>query len=246
MTYSQRPTEFEQNNYDVTSIFGYVFRRAAVAVPNTNFLNDKEGTNRRKSTDATQRWFASESYRKFVVCHMVERKDIMLCDRIAFWRNTRVSGAGRFRIAHLCVPRQLATTCHVSFLATPDTDHRHKFSLTNLTYLSDNLTNTHKIFGTRSIFTLQSTTAVWRINTYPISHIWERYVLLKVKERERQAESLKEDLSVSSFDGSLRFFLISSWFVWFPGFLYYSSNLVCFFRNEGGRVGRRPRHFSKA
>ena len=34
------------------------------------------------------------------------------------------------KIAHLCVPKQLSSTCHVSFLAAPDTDHKHKFSLT--------------------------------------------------------------------------------------------------------------------
>ena len=36
--------------------------------------------------------------------------------------------------------------CHVSFLAAPDTDHKHKFSLTHLiylSYLSDSLTNTY-------------------------------------------------------------------------------------------------------
>ena len=54
----------------------------------------------------------------------------------------------------LC-PKQLSSTCHVSFFAAPDTVHKHKFSLTHLiylTYLSDSLTNTHKIFGTRSTF----------------------------------------------------------------------------------------------
>ena len=42
--------------------------------------------------------------------------------------NTRGSRAGRLRIAHLCVPKQLSSTCHVSFLAATDTDHKHKFS----------------------------------------------------------------------------------------------------------------------
>ena len=55
------------------------------------------------------------------------------------------------KIAHLSVPKQLSSTCHVSFLAAPDTDHKHKFSLTYLTFLSDNLTNKHKTFGARSI-----------------------------------------------------------------------------------------------
>ena len=43
-------------------------------------------------------------------------------------------------------------------------------SLTLVAYLSDSPTNTHKIFGTRSIFTLRRSTAEWRINTNPISH----------------------------------------------------------------------------
>ena len=67
-------------------------------------------------------------------------------------------------------PKQLSSTCHVSFRTAPDTDHKHKFSLTYFTYLSDCLTNTHKIFGTRSIFTLRCSTEEWRINTNPISH----------------------------------------------------------------------------
>ena len=67
--------------------------------------------------------------------------------------------------------KQLSPTCHVSLLAAPDTDHKHKFFLTCLSYLSDSLTNTLKIFGTRPIFTLRCFTAEWRINTNPISHI---------------------------------------------------------------------------
>ena len=57
--------------------------------------------------------------------------------------NTRGSRAGRLRIAHRCVLKQLSSTCHVSLLAAPDTDHKHKFSLIYLTYLSDDLPNTH-------------------------------------------------------------------------------------------------------
>ena len=55
--------------------------------------------------------------------------------------NTRGSRAGRLRIAHLCVVKQLSSTCRVWFLAAPDTVHNHKFS--------DDLTNTHATFGTR-------------------------------------------------------------------------------------------------
>ena len=51
------------------------------------------------------------------------------------------------------------------FLAVPDTDQKHEFFLTDLTYLSDNLTNTqtHKTFVTRSLFTLRCSTAQRRI-----------------------------------------------------------------------------------
>ena len=43
--------------------------------------------------------------------------------------NTRGS---RLKIASLGVPKNsLSSTCHVSFLAVPDTDHQHKFSLTS-------------------------------------------------------------------------------------------------------------------
>ena len=87
--------------------------------------------------------------------------------------NTRGSRAGRLRIAHLCVLKQLSSTCHVSSHAVCDTDHKHKFSLTYLTYLSDNLTHTFKTFGTLSIFTLRSSTAERRISTNPISRrLW--------------------------------------------------------------------------
>ena len=84
--------------------------------------------------------------------------------------NTRGSRARRLRIAHLCVLKQWSSMCHVSFFASLDTDHKHKFSLTFLTNLSDSLTNTQQFFGRRSILTLGSSTAEWRINTNPISH----------------------------------------------------------------------------
>ena len=72
----------------------------------------------------------------------------------------------------LC-PRTISSTCHVSFFGAPDTDHKHKFSLTHFihfSYLYDNLTNTHKRFGSRSMFTVRSSRAEWRINTNPISY----------------------------------------------------------------------------
>ena len=40
----------------------------------------------------------------------------------------------------------------MSFLAALDTDHKHKFSFTYLTYISDILSLTPKSFGARSIF----------------------------------------------------------------------------------------------
>ena len=68
--------------------------------------------------------------------------------------NTRGSRAGRLRIAHLCVLE--TTVIHVSFLAAPDTDHKHKFSLTHfihLSYLSDDLSFTNKPYDSRPIYT---------------------------------------------------------------------------------------------
>ena len=74
------------------------------------------------------------------------------------------------KIADLCVSKQLSSTCHVSFFAAPDTDLKHKFPITYVTYLSDALSFTPKSFGARSIFTLRRFTAEWRINTKPVSH----------------------------------------------------------------------------
>ena len=91
--------------------------------------------------------------------------------------NTRDSRTGRLRIAHLCVLKQLSSTCHVSFLAAPDTDHKHKFSLTHFihfSYLSDGLTFAHKPCDSRPMETLRCSTAEWRINTHPISHSYSR------------------------------------------------------------------------
>ena len=74
----------------------------------------------------------------------------------------------------------LAKVGHDHFFAALDTDHKHKFSLTYLTYLSDNLSSTHKTFGTRSIFTLRSSTAEWRINTNLISHSLCMYLCVRL------------------------------------------------------------------
>ena len=60
------------------------------------------------------------------------------------------------------------STCHVSFLAAPDTDHKHKFSLIHFihfSYLSDSLTSTNKPYDSQPKNTLRCSTAEWRINT---------------------------------------------------------------------------------
>ena len=52
-------------------------------------------------------------------------------------------------------PKQLSSTCHVSSLAASDTDHQHKFSLTqfiHFSYLSDDLTFAHKPYDPRPIY----------------------------------------------------------------------------------------------
>ena len=88
-----------------------------------------------------------------------------------FITRTRVAQELQGSGLHIFVSlKQLSSTCHVSFFAAPDTDHKHKFSLTHLvyfSYLSDSLTSTHKIYP---IFTLRCSTAEWRINTNPNSH----------------------------------------------------------------------------
>ena len=64
---------------------------------------------------------------------------------------------------------------HVSCLFSCRTWHWPQAQvLSHLPHLfSDNLTNKHKTLGARSIFTLRSSTAGWRINTNPISHrLW--------------------------------------------------------------------------
>ena len=73
--------------------------------------------------------------------------------------NTHGSRAAKPRIAHLCVLKQLSSTCHVSFLAAPDTDQKHKFSHTYITYLSEGLTFTNKPTDPRPIYTLRCSTA---------------------------------------------------------------------------------------
>ena len=91
-------------------------------------------------------------------------------DHFSSREHARLKGA-QLRVARIGVLKQLSSTCHVSFLAALDTDHKHKFSLTYLTHLSDDLSNTHKTFGARSLFTLRSSTTEWRINSNTIHHM---------------------------------------------------------------------------
>ena len=49
--------------------------------------------------------------------------------------NTRGSTVAKLRIAHLRVLKHLSSTSHVSSFAAPDTDHQHKFSLTQFPLL---------------------------------------------------------------------------------------------------------------
>ena len=73
--------------------------------------------------------------------------------------NTRGSRAAKFRIHIFVSLKQLSSTCHVSTI-----------SYTSPIFPTVCLTNTHKIYGPRPVFTLRCSTAEWRINTNPISH----------------------------------------------------------------------------
>ena len=86
-----------------------------------------------------------------------------------FIARTRVAQELQSPGLHISVSlKQWSSTCHVSFLAAPDSDHTHKFFLTHLiyfSYLSDSLTSTNKIYDSRPIFTVRCSTAEWRITT---------------------------------------------------------------------------------
>ena len=91
-----------------------------------------------------------------------------------FITRTRVAQELQSSGLHIFVsPKQLSSTCHVSSFAAPDTDHKHKFSLTHFihfSYLSDGLTFAHRPCDSRPLYTLRCSTAEWRINTNPVSH----------------------------------------------------------------------------
>ena len=74
------------------------------------------------------------------------------------------------KIASLRVPKiVLSSTRHISLLAAPDTDHRHKFSLTCLSNLKVILSYTPKPVVSRSIhiYTAHGRVAVPRISHLP-------------------------------------------------------------------------------
>ena len=82
----------------------------------------------------------------------------------------------------LCPQKPVSSTCHVSFLAAPDNDHKHKLSLTHLIYFSISFRRSSPAH-TRSMvldpyLPCDVSTAEWRINTNPISHIID-YLSLK-------------------------------------------------------------------
>ena len=75
--------------------------------------------------------------------------------------NTRGSSCKVQDCTSLC-PKN---NCHPR--VAPDTDHKHKLSLTSV--LSDSLTNTQDLWFSTLVCTLRCSTAEWRINTNPIS-----------------------------------------------------------------------------
>ena len=85
--------------------------------------------------------------------------------------NTRGSRVGTLRIAHLCFfkkvchPRVMSRSLPRMTLTTSTS------SLSSASPIFPTVTTTRKSFGTRSIFTLRCSTAEWRINTNPISHM---------------------------------------------------------------------------
>ena len=70
----------------------------------------------------------------------------------------------------LCAENSLSSTRHVSFLAAPDTDHQHKFSLAYLSNPTVFLFYTPKPVVPRSIKTLRRFTAELRFLRFPIFH----------------------------------------------------------------------------
>ena len=101
---SQRPTELEQNNYDVTSIPGYVIKknrsRGAKHGPSERHRMYyqakpmlKKGTpeKARKPPNNTFTMVRQRNVQEFVVADRVERKKIMLYDKIALEKHIYVA-----------------------------------------------------------------------------------------------------------------------------------------------------------
>ena len=100
MKSSQSPTDFEQNNYDVTSIPGYVIKknssRGAKHGPSereTMFYQSKQMLRKARQQKPgshptiLSRWYTDESYRNSLSGIGWKEKHIMLYDRIALEKN---------------------------------------------------------------------------------------------------------------------------------------------------------------
>ena len=111
MKSSQRPTEFEQNNYDVTSVPGYVIKknsiRGAKHGPSERQRMHHHAKQMVKKTRQKKhgsnptilaRWYASETYRTSLSLIGWKEKDIMIQDRIALEKHFNVAtGAERIQ-----------------------------------------------------------------------------------------------------------------------------------------------------
>ena len=102
---SQRPTEFEQNNCDVTSIPGYVVKknssRGAKHGPSERQRMYYQAKQMLKKTSQKKhgshpttlsRWYASETYRTSLsLIRWEEKKNMMLYDRIALEKHIDIA-----------------------------------------------------------------------------------------------------------------------------------------------------------
>ena len=101
------------------------------------------------------------------VCHNTYGTDRPHCiTRTRVAQEMEGSGLHIFVSQNNCHPRVMSRSLpHLTL-----TKSTSSLSLTYLNYLSVSLNNKHKTFGTRSIFTLRSSTAEWRVKTNSISH----------------------------------------------------------------------------
>ena len=104
MKSSQRPTEFAQNIYDVTSIPGYVFKRNSsrgakhgrserqrMHCQAKQMLKKARQKKHGRHPTVLSRWYASESYRDSLSEIGWKEKDMMLHDRIALEKHVHVA-----------------------------------------------------------------------------------------------------------------------------------------------------------